>query len=129
MHRRLQCYRLTQFSAEVGSENCKYDLHCHAHRLALACCRTAAGCYTVWCTKLQKHFNAIMEVLYCFTVAIGLPGDVSDYNEDKGRQLQRAYKTRWLSSEAAVRARSEILTIWAALKQLSENKNDAMCVV
>jgi len=70
-----------------------------------------------------------MEVLYCFTVAIGLPGDVSDYNEDKGRQLQRAYKTRWLSSEAAVRARSEILTIWAALKQLSENKNDAMCVV
>jgi len=29
---------------------------------------------TVWCTKLQEHFNAIMLVLYCFTVAIGLPG-------------------------------------------------------
>jgi len=28
-----------------------------------------------------------------------------------------------------VRTRSEILAIWAALKQLSENKNDAMCVV
>jgi len=24
-----------------------------------------------------------MEELYCFTVAIGLPGDASDYNEDK----------------------------------------------
>jgi len=33
--------------------------------------------------KLRKHFNAIMEVFYCFTVAIGLPGDASDYNEDK----------------------------------------------
>jgi len=45
----------------------------------------------------------------------------------KGRLLQRACKTRWLSSEAAVRAaRSEILAIWAALKQLSETKNDAM---
>jgi len=25
-----------------------------------------------------------MEVFYCFNVAIGLPGDASDYNEDKG---------------------------------------------
>jgi len=24
-----------------------------------------------------------MEVFCCFTVAIGLPGDASDYNEDK----------------------------------------------
>ena len=38
---------------------------------------------TARCTKLRKHFNAIMEVIYCFTVAIGLPGDASDYNEDK----------------------------------------------
>jgi len=38
---------------------------------------------TVWCTKLRKHFNAIMEVLYCFIFAIGLPGDASDYNEGK----------------------------------------------
>jgi len=43
----------------------------------------------------------------------------------KGRQLQRVSKTTWLSSEATVRARSEILGIWVALKQLSENKNDA----
>jgi len=24
-----------------------------------------------------------MEVFYCFTVAIGLPGDASNYNKDK----------------------------------------------
>jgi len=47
----------------------------------------------------------------------------------KGRQLQRACKTWWLSSEATARARSEISAVWAALKQLSENKNDAMHVV
>ena len=47
----------------------------------------------------------------------------------EGRQLQRACKTRLLWTEATVRARSEILGIWAALKQLSENKNDAMCIV
>ena len=67
-----------------------------------------------------------MEVL--FDVAIGWPGDASNYNEDK-RLLQRACKTRWLSSKATVRARCEILGIWAALKQPSENKNDEMCVV
>jgi len=38
---------------------------------------------TVWCTKLRKHFNAIVEVFYCFIVSVGLPGDASDYNENK----------------------------------------------
>jgi len=38
---------------------------------------------TVWCTKLQKDFNAIIEVLYCFTVSTDLPGNVSDYIESK----------------------------------------------
>jgi len=38
---------------------------------------------TVRCTKLPKHFNAIMEVLYCLTVSTGLPRDAPDYNEDK----------------------------------------------
>jgi len=47
----------------------------------------------------------------------------------KVRQLQRPYKTRWLSSETTVRAKCEILIIWAAQKQLSENKNDALRVV
>jgi len=49
---------------------------------------------TVWCTKLRKHFNAIMEVFYCFTIAIGLPGDASDYNEDKGLQLQHQFRIK-----------------------------------
>jgi len=47
---------------------------------------------TVWCTKLRKYFNAIVEVFYCFTIAIGLPGYVSNNNEDKSWQLQRACK-------------------------------------
>jgi len=38
---------------------------------------------TVWCTKLRKHFNAIVEVFHCFTVSIGMSGDASNYNEDK----------------------------------------------
>ena len=38
---------------------------------------------TVRCTKLRKHFKAIVEVFYCFTVSIGLPAGASDYNEDE----------------------------------------------
>jgi len=83
------------------------------------------------CTKLRKHVNAIMVVLYCFTAAIVLPGGASDHNDEKSTVagLQRACKTRWLSSEATVRARSEILALWAVLKHLSETRNDAMCFV
>jgi len=33
---------------------------------------------TVRGTKLRQHFIAIMEVFYCFTVAIGSPGDASN---------------------------------------------------
>ena len=47
----------------------------------------------------------------------------------KGQQLQRACKARWLSSEATLRAWIAVLGLWVALKQLSQNKNDAMCVV
>ena len=76
------------------------------------------------CTKLRKHFNAIMEVLYSFTVAIGLPGDATDYNEDKRPAVAgcsaHAKQGGWVLSEATVRAKSEILGIWAALKQLSK---------
>jgi len=57
------------------------SVHSHAHHLSLLLyyCRFVQ----YGDTKLRKHFNAIMEVFYCFTVAIGLPGDASDYNEDK----------------------------------------------
>jgi len=54
------------------------SVHRHAHRFASASITILPQICTVWCTKLLKHFNAIMEVFYCFTVAIGLPGDASD---------------------------------------------------
>ena len=83
----------------------------------------------ICCTKLRKHFNATMK---CFTVSPSRPACLALHQttmKTKSRQLQRACKTRWLSSEATVRAWSEILGSWAALKQLSENNNDEMCVV
>jgi len=58
-------------------------VHHHAHHFASASITILLQICAVWCTKLQKHFNAIMEVFYCFTVAIGFPSDASDYNEDK----------------------------------------------
>ena len=39
------------------------------------------------CTKL-------MELFYCYTVAIGLPGNASDYSEDKNRQLQHGMQNK-----------------------------------
>jgi len=103
------------------------SVYCHAHRLASACYYTAADLYsTVY--ETAKAF-AIMEVFYCFTVAIGLPGGVSDCNDGKmsvvAARMQNKVVVEWGNNET----RSEILTIWAALKQMSENKNDAMCVV
>jgi len=76
--------------------------------------------------------STLMQLWKCFTVSplrsACLPMHQTTM-KTKVRHMQRACKTRWLSREAAVRTRSEILAIWAALKQLSENKNDAMCVV
>ena len=92
-------------------------VHCHAHRLALASCYTAADLYSIVRTKLQKHFNAFMEVF--FDVAIGWPGDASNYNEDKRLAVAARMQNKVVVSEATVRARCEILGIWAALKQLS----------
>jgi len=57
--------------------------HHHAHRFASASITILPKICTVWCTKLRKRFNAIIEVFYCFTVTIGLPADAPDYNEDK----------------------------------------------
>ena len=73
---------------------------------------------------MQKKNTAIMEVFYCFTIAIGLPGDASNYNKDKRSavttRIQNRVVLEWGSSENKE---------WdAALKQLSE-KNHAMCVV
>ena len=86
--KRLQCSRPTQCSgAEVGSENCNFvSVHCHTKHTASPSLRPLTilpQICTVWCTKLRKHFNAIMDVFYFFTDTIGLPGDASDYTEDK----------------------------------------------
>jgi len=59
-----------------------------------------------------------MEVLYCFTVAIGLLGDQTATMKAKGRQSCSAHaKQGWLWSEGTVSASGEILGIWAALNE------------
>jgi len=59
---------------------------------------------TVWCTKLRKHFHAIMEVFYSFTVAIGFPGDASVYNERQksvvAARMQNKVVVEWGNSES-----------------------------
>ena len=44
-----------------------------------------------------------MEVFYCFTVAIGLPGDASDYNDDKrsvvAARMQNKMVVEWGNSK------------------------------
>ena len=75
-----------------------------------------------FCTAVL-HISAV-PIQYLFQAKLAC-----NTTSTNGRQLQCALKTRWMSSEAAVRIRRDILTIWAALKQLSEDKNDAMCIV
>jgi len=129
-NRRLQCYRPTQFSgAEVASENCKVGIcasSCAPLRPQLLYCRRFVQ-YGV-----RNCESTLMQVSKCFTVSplrSACLGMHQTTMKTKGWQLQRACKTRWLTSEATMRARSDILAILIALKQLSENKNDAMCVV
>jgi len=105
-------------------------VHCHAYRLASACYYTAADLYSMVYETACK--STLMQLWKCFTVSPLRSACLAMHQttmKRKGRQLQRACKTTWLSSEATVRARSEILAIWAALKQLSENKNDALWVL
>jgi len=76
--------------------------------------------------------STLMQLWKCFTVSPLRSACLTMHQttmKTKGRQLQRACETSWLSSEATMRAWGKFLAIWAALKQLSENKNDAMCVV
>jgi len=80
----------------------------------------------VWCTKLRKHFNAVMEVFHCFTIRSASLAMHQTTMKTKGRQLQPC--SAHAKQSCRVRAGSEILVIWAALKQLLENKNEAMCV-
>ena len=102
-------------------------VHCHAHRLASASFCTAANLYSV-----RKCESTLMQLWKCSTVLPLRSACLAMHQttmKTKDRQLQRACRTRWLSSEATVRARSGILGIGAALKHQSENKNHAMCFV
>ena len=75
------------------------------------------------------HFHAIVEVFYCFTFAIGLPSDASDYNADEKSAVWACMQNKVVVDQGNSETRGKILAIWAALNQLSENKNNAMCVV
>ena len=69
---------------KLGEKNYKYGicaLSCAAPRVGLVTIQPHIC--TVWCTKQRKHFDAIMEVFYCFTVAIDLSGDASDCSKEK----------------------------------------------
>ena len=81
---------------------------------------------------VRNYKSTLIQLWKCFTVSPFRSACLEMHYttmKTKGRRLQRACKTWWLSNEATVRARSENLAIWAALKQLSENRNGAMCVV
>jgi len=100
------------------------SVHSHAHRFTSVYYYTAVDLY-------RNCESTLMQLWMCFTVWPFRPACLAMHQttmKTKGRQLQRACKTRWLSSEAIVRATSEILAFGAALKQLSGNKNDATCV-
>jgi len=47
------------------------SVHCRMRTASLRPVTILPQICTIWCTKLRKHFNAIMEVLYCFTVVAG----------------------------------------------------------
>jgi len=128
---RMQCYRPTQFSGtEFGNENCKYGI------CALSSAPPRFG-LSLTCRRFVQYGvrnceSNILQLWKCFTVSplrSACLAMIATTMKTKGRQLQRACKTRWLSREATVRVRRAILAIWAALKQLSEIKNNAFCVV
>ena len=119
-----------QFSgAELGNENCKHGyLYSVMRTASLRPLTILPQICTVWCTKLRKHLNAIAKVFYCFTVVIGLPGDVSDYNDDKrsavAARMQNKVVVKWGNSERQEWDFGYMGRTEAAVK----NINDAMCI-
>jgi len=81
------------------------SVHCHEYRLASACYYTAADLYSMAYDTAKAL--AIMKVFYCCTVAIGLPYDASNYNEDKrsavAARMQSKAVVEWGKSESWVR--------------------------
>jgi len=109
----LQCYRPTQFSGtEVRSENCKFVI------CAQSCAPPRFGLMQ-YCRRfvqygVRNYESTLMQLWKCLLFhRFDRPARQCIMHQTtlktKGWQLQRAFKTRWLSSEATVRARSEIL--------------------
>jgi len=79
--------------------------------------RTASHCLLLYCGRFVSYAvrnceSSLMQLWKCFTASpFGLPVDASNYNEDKRSLAAARMQKRWLSSEATVRARSEILVI------------------
>jgi len=94
--------------AKFGSENCKYGICALSGTpprfgLLLSCCRFVQ--YGV-----RSCETTLMQLRKCFTVSPLRSACLAMHQttmKTKGQQLRQACKTRWLSSEATVRARSE----------------------
>jgi len=94
------------------------SVHCHAHRLNSACCYTAADLYSVRkceSTLIQwKGFTVSPLRSACLAMHFTIM-------KTKGRQLWHACKTRCLSSEVTMGARSAILAVgphWSSCDKL-----------
>jgi len=89
------------------------SVHCHAHRFSfLPYCRNFVQYGARNCE------SSLMQLWKCFTVSLFRSAFLAMHQttmKTKGRQLQCACITRWLSREATLRARSEILAFWAAV--------------
>ena len=108
----------TTFRGRRWKRNCKFGI------CALSCAQPHFG-RLLYCHRFVQYGvrnceTTLMQLWECFTVSPLRSACLV---------MHHACKTRWWSSEVIVRARSEILVIWSAWKQLSENINKAMCVV
>jgi len=99
-NKRLQCYRPALFSGtEIGSENCKFGI------CALSCAPPLFGhllsCHRFVQYGVRNCESTLMQLWKCFTVSRLRSACLAMHQttmKTKGRQLQRACKTIWLSS-------------------------------
>ena len=100
------------------------SVHCIWHRLTSASYFAATHLYSV--QNCENTAKETQQLLKCFTVS-PLRSDCLAMHQTtiktKCRQLQLVFKTRWFSSEAAVRISREILAIWATTKVAVRKKS------
>jgi len=78
------------------------SVHCRGHHLASVSYYTAADFYSTVYKTAKTLCKKALQLLKCFTVSLLRSTCLAMHQttKTKGRQLQRAFKTRWLSSEA-----------------------------